>query len=85
MKLNKSEVAKIYGLTRNAISDWTIVGCPYTPGRPGQEAQFDLERVIAWRRERLRRCYSIDRAFISEEVRRARRRAQAILKRRSKR
>jgi hypothetical protein len=83
MTLNKTEIAKIYGLSRNSITDWTIVGCPHTPGRPGQPARINLDRVIEWRRERLLSEY-VDPDIVSQEARTARRRARSIVQRRKK-
>jgi phage terminase Nu1 subunit (DNA packaging protein) len=83
MTLNKTQIAKIYGLSRNSITDWTIVGCPHMPGRPGQPARFNLDRVIEWRRERLLQDY-VDPSLVSEEARKARRRARSLVRRRKK-
>ncbi|MFP4561634.1 MAG: terminase small subunit [Thiohalorhabdus sp.] len=52
-RVNRNELAEIFGVSPPTISTWINQGCPYLQqGRKGRQWEFDTEAVAEWRQSK---------------------------------
>jgi phage terminase Nu1 subunit (DNA packaging protein) len=70
-RVNRAELAEIFGVSLPTVSTWTRQGCPVVAaGRKGREYEFDTAEVRKWLEDRVLSAAQGDMAALSiEEIR----------------